>query len=96
MKVITTLSLQTVNRGVKLFTISEDEKRKYFAHEIGGLTQFAKVTGKDQLTAHRLNPTIRRGNRYGRYLKPLGMKTIIQAKRLCREQANTHVIYSNP
>jgi hypothetical protein len=69
MKVIFKTDLLTVNRGVRTFTISQSEKG-FFAHEIGELTQIAKVIGGDTRNAHRLNPTVKRANQYGKFFKP--------------------------
>lgn len=92
-KRVTSMNLNTVNRGVKQFIISVDKKGKYFAHEIGEKEQVAKVMNWEQYKAHRLNPTKRWRNQHscGRY--EVGMPTIIQAKQLAYNQANTHVQY---
>lgn len=93
MQTIFQKTLPTVNRGRKLFTVSVDAKGKYFAHEIGGKTQWAEVTGKDQFKAHRLNPTKRHGNQYGIRFRLVGMPSVIEAKKLIYERAQTNMQY---
>jgi hypothetical protein len=87
--------VQTVNRGKRLFTVSIDQKGKFHAHEIGGLTQWAKVTGKIQLHAHRLNPSKLHGNQYGRRRLQVGLSMVILAKKLIYDRAQTTVIYGS-
>lgn len=93
MKVIFETNLKTVNRGEKKFIISIDEKGKYFAHEIGEETNWSKVFKTSQFKAHRLNPTVRRGNQYGVYLKPKGFSLVIHAKKAIHDMAQTNVQY---
>ena len=93
MKTVFEKTLPTVNRGRKLFTVSVDAKGKFFAHEIGERTQWAEVIGKDQLKAHRLNPTKKHGNQHGRRFRLVGMPTVIEAKRLIYDRAQTYVQY---
>lgn len=91
---IHSMNIKTVNRGVKQFIISVNKKGKFFAHEIGEKEQVAKVMGWEQYKAHRLNPTRRGANQYRTgYRYEVGMNTIVEAKRLAYNQANTHVQY---
>lgn len=82
----------TANRGIKTFIVSQNEKG-YFAHELGDLTQWAKVTGNGELAAHRLNPTVKRGNQYGRYFKQKPFTSISEAMTAITERADTKTWY---
>jgi len=86
------ITLDTVNRGIKTFIIGEG-KGKYYCHELGELTQWAKVTGQEQYKAHRLNPTVKYGNQYGRFWRPKGYATVEQAKDRINEIANSAIQY---
>ena len=92
MKVIQHLTLPTVNRGEKEFIISQTDKG-FFAHELGDLTQWAKVFGGGEQKAHRLNPNRRIGNQYIRSWRPRPFKTIDRAISSIHEHANTSVQY---
>lgn len=80
MQVIEEIKMNTVNRGVKRFIISQN-KKGYFAHELGGKTQWALVFNKSELKAHQLNPTRRTGNQYGRFYRPKPFTTIQDARK---------------
>jgi len=79
MNVIQTIQLPTPNRGIADYIISQDAKG-FFAHELGELTQWAKVFKTGERKAHRLNPSVRRGNQYGTFFKPKAFTTFEQAK----------------
>ncbi len=91
-EVVQKMELETVNRGKKSFLIGT-ANGKYFAHELGELTQWARVTGREEYTSHRLNPTKRYGNQYGKYFVPMGYATAGQAKNRCIEIANSAIQY---
>ncbi len=91
-EVIEKIELETVNRGKQNFLIST-ANGKYFAHELGELTQWAKVTGKEEYKSHRLNPTQKYGNQYGKYFVSKGYATAGQAKNRCIEIANSAIQY---
>lgn len=91
-KVVLTTDLETVNRGKQTFTISQSDKG-YFAHEIGDLTQWSKVTGGDQRNAHRLNKSVRRGNQYGKFWKVKPYSTFEQAQARINEASQEHIRY---
>jgi hypothetical protein len=92
MKVIVKIEKETVNRGIKLFLVSRNNKG-YFAHEVGKPTQWMEVTGKEEYKAHQLNPTVRRGNQYGRFFRQKPFTTIDQAIKTIEESAIQNVQY---
>lgn len=91
-KVIVKIELETVNRGTKLFLVTTNGKG-YFANEVGELTSFAKVTGTDDRTAHRINPSIRYGNQYTSSWKPKPYTNINEAIQAVNKHAQTMVQY---
>lgn len=91
-KVIVKVSLDTVNRGKKLFLISKNDKG-YFANEVGELTEISKVTGGDQRYCHRLNPSRKHGNQYGKFWRPKPFVTITEAMNKIQNHAQTNVRY---
>jgi hypothetical protein len=92
MKVIQQIPLPTVNRGIQTFIISVN-KKGFFAHELGDLTQFAEVFKKQDRIAHRLNKQVRFGNQHIKSRKPKPFGSIEEAITAIREQANTTIIY---
>ena len=86
------IELDTVNRGKVTFVISQTIKG-FFAHEIGELTQWAKVFGGEERKAHRINPTRGYLNQYGRWWREVPLKTIEEAMNIITERAQTHVQY---
>lgn len=91
-KVIEKIELPTINRGIKQFIISQGAKG-YFAHEVGKLLEICHVIGGNECYAHRLNPSVRRGNQYGRYWREKPFTTINQAKQAITNRAETNVQY---
>lgn len=91
-KVVLILSLDTVNRGKQTFIVSQSEKG-FFAHELGELTEISKVIGGSSQYAHKLNKSVRRGNQYGKFLRPKPYLTIDQARDRINEIAQTNVRY---
>mgnify|MGYP006344763869 CR=1 FL=1 len=64
MKTVKQFSLETINRGICDYTITQD-KKGYYAHELGELTQWAKVMQTGERKAYRIGINRRRGNQYG-------------------------------
>ena len=91
-QVISKFELPTVNRGIKTFIVSFNGKH-YFTHELGRKTQWAKAFDTEDVHAHRCNPSVKRGNQYGRYWRVKGMKQFEDAVLLAEKQANKNVIY---
>ena len=91
-KVVHKVNVQTVNRGSCTYIISVDS-RGYWAHELGELTQWAKVMGTDEQKAHRINPSARRGNQYGTYWRLRPFKTPSEVVRAIRAYSQTHLIH---
>jgi len=91
-KVVSKFALFTVNRGLRTFIISMDIKG-YYAHELTGLTQWAKVFGGDQMNASLINDRQRRGNQYGIVWKPRPLRSFYSAQIACQIHANIHIQY---
>ena len=93
MQVVYKMQLETANRGMKLFVISANDKSQYFAHEVGELTQWARLFNTGECNAHRINKTRRHGNAYGRrwIIKPF--KTISEAVNASIKQAQETIIF---
>jgi len=91
MKVILKFAAVT-NRGLTEFIISETDKG-FFAHELGDLTQWAKVFHTQERKAYRLNPRKRYGNQYGRYWRETPVKTLSNAFDLCRANISQVTIH---
>lgn len=90
-KVIDKFELPTANRGIRTFIISTDGKG-YFAHELLGLTQWAKVFGWDTQNASMINPYVRRGNQYGKYWRPQRFVSIHSARIAAQITSSIHII----
>jgi hypothetical protein len=86
------MELHTVNRGVRTFIISKNEQG-YYASELGGATQWARITGTDEIKAHSLNKTRRIRGKYGYRFRPIPYTEITEAETAIHERANTKVIY---
>jgi hypothetical protein len=93
MKVIDQFTLPTANRGTKTYVISATAKG-FFAHELGELTPWAQVMATGERTAHRINPTVRRGNRWGRYFKPQPFRSFHSARIAAQLYAGQHILRS--
>jgi hypothetical protein len=85
--------LDTVNRGKKTFIVAKSTNGKFYAYEIGDLTQMAKILGGISQNAHRLNPTTRWANQHKRYMRLVGLPTLQEAIDVCKKRANEHVTY---
>jgi hypothetical protein len=92
MKCILKIEEDTPNRGTKTFIVSKSEKG-YFAHELGELTQWAKAFNTGELYAHRINPTVRRGNQYGIFWRTKPFTEINQAIAAIQVHAKCHIRY---
>lgn len=92
-KVLVKLELPTVNRGTKTFLVSKKGDSQYFAYELGDKTQWAIVTGSEEVHAHRLNDSMRYGNQYVKSWKQKPFTTIGEAMDRCKQHANISVMY---
>lgn len=90
MQTVKQLSLETVNRGICDYTITQDAKG-YYAHELGELTQWAKVAGTSERKAHRINPSKRIGNQHKTQYVPIPYVSIEQAEREARFYAKQNI-----
>jgi hypothetical protein len=90
--VIDKFTLPTPNRGQREFIITKTAKG-YFAHELGELTQFAKVFGTQEQNAHRINPTVKRANQYGYYFKPRPFATFETARIAAQLHSQQNLYY---
>jgi hypothetical protein len=92
MKMIQEMILPTANRGDQTFIISQS-KKGYFAHELGGLTQFAQVVGGEERIAHRINKQVRYGNQHIRSWKQKPFSSIGEALIEIQKHSNSIIIY---
>jgi hypothetical protein len=92
-KTISTVTLPTPSRGNTEFIISQCSKGLYWAHELGNVTQWGEAMGTGERKAHRINPSKRFGNQYGKYWRTVGFKTMQEAEQAIKNAAAANVTH---
>jgi len=92
-QVVKQFSLETVNRGICEYTITQD-KKGFYAHELGELTQWAKVMQTGERKAHRINNNRRRGNQHRTQWVPIPYKSIEEAENAAIGYSKVNITHS--